>query len=160
MPCISCRKAGNLPADCGDANWVRCDANGGWWHEACVRAFHKSVPLPARGSSAWVCAVCVVGPSAKVGRIDIEYEGDEEPDDEAWDSVFDVEVPIRYGTDDHEALWSAVRASWSALRPAMFEKLWRTLLKIHSLVVESNGGNRYDIRTKLSLVHDDDDENE
>jgi len=41
MPCIACRKAGNLPADCGDGSWVRCDANGGWWHEACVRSWHQ-----------------------------------------------------------------------------------------------------------------------
>lgn len=47
-----------------------------------------------------------MGPSAKVGRIDDEYADDEEPGEEAWDSVFDVEVPIRYGTDDHEALWA------------------------------------------------------
>jgi hypothetical protein len=31
------------------------------------------------------------------------------------------------GTDDQEALWGAVRASWSALRAQMLEKLWGTL---------------------------------
>jgi hypothetical protein len=160
MPCIACRKAGNLPADCGDASWVRCDANGGWWHEACVRTFHQSVPLPARESSAWVCPVCVMGSSAKVGRIDDEYADDGELSDEAWASVFDVEVPIRYGTDDHDALWGAVRASWSALRPAMLEKLWRTLMRVCALVVESKGGNRYNIRSKLNRVLDEDDESE
>lgn len=160
MPCISCRKAGNLPADCGNGNWVRCDANGGWWHEACVLDFHLKVALPAKDYSAWVCPVCIAGSSAKVGRVDDEYEDDEEPGEEAWDSVFDVEVPIRYGTDDHNALWGAARASWSALRPAMLEKLWGTLQKIYRLVVESKGGNRYDIRSKLSRVHDEDDESE
>jgi len=160
MPCIVCRKAGNLPADCGNGKWVRCDANGGWWHEACVLSWHQKVKLPAKDYSAWVCAICTVGPSAKVGRIDSEYEDDEEPDDEAWDSVFDVDVPIRYGTDDHEALWGAVRASWSALRPQMLEKLWGTLQKIYKLVVESKGGNRYEIRSKLNRVHEDDDESE
>jgi hypothetical protein len=77
-----------------------------------------------------------------------------------WTSVFDVEVPIRYGTDDHDALWGAVRASWSALRRAMLEKLWGTLQKIYRLVVESKGGNRYDIRSKLSRVHEEADESE
>ena len=160
MPCIRCRKAGNLPADCGNGKWVRCDANGGWWHEACVLEWHQKVKLPAKDYSAWVCALCTVGPSAVVGRVDGEYEDDEEPDNEAWDSVFDVDVPIRYGTDDHEALWGAVRASWSALRPQMLEKLWGTLQKIYKLVVDSKGGNRYEIRSKLNRVHEDDDESE
>lgn len=101
-----------------------------------------------------------MGPSAKVGRIDDEYADDEEPGEEAWDSVFDVEVPIRYGTDDHEALWGAVRASWSALHPAMLDKLWRTLMRVYPLVVESKGGNRYDIRSKLNRVMDEDEESE
>jgi hypothetical protein len=74
--------------------------------------------------------------------------------------VFDVEVPIRYGTDDHDALWGAVRASWSAVRPAMLEKLYRTLQKVYGLVVQSKGGNRYDIRSKLKHVHAEDDESE
>jgi hypothetical protein len=160
MPCISCRKAGNLPADSGNGNWIRCDANGGWWHEACVLEFHQKVSLPVRDSSAWVCAVCHVGSSAVVGRVDGEYEDDEESDDEAWNSVFDVEVPIRYGTDDHDALWGAVRASWSAVRPAMLEKLYRTLRKVYGLVVQSKGGNRYDIRSKLNDVHAEDDDSE
>jgi hypothetical protein len=160
MPCIKCRKAGNLPADCGNGKWVRCDANGGWWHEACVLNWHQKVKLPAKDYSKWVCAICTVGPSAEVGRVDSEYEDDDEPDDEAWNSVFDVDVPIRYGTDDHEALWGAVRASWSALRPQMLEKLWGTLQKIYKLVVESKGGNRYEIRSALNRVHDEDDESE
>jgi hypothetical protein len=48
MQCISCEKAGNLPNDCGDGSWVRCDAIGGWWHVACVRAWHEVVSLLVR----------------------------------------------------------------------------------------------------------------
>lgn len=163
MPCISCKKAGNMPADCGDGSWVRCDANGGWWHEACVRAWHEVVSLPAKDSSAWVCALCRIGSSAQVGRIgndDDSDRDDEDEPDEAWNSVFDVEVPMRYGADDHAALWGTVRAAWADLRSDMIEKLCGTLQRIYGHVVEAKGGNRYDIRAKLSRVHGDDDNSE
>jgi len=87
-------------------------------------------------------------------------EDDEDAGEEAWSCVFDVEVPIRYGSDDHEALWGAARSAWSALRPTMIAKLCGTLQKIYGLVVDSKGGNRYDIRSKLSRVRDDDDSSE
>jgi hypothetical protein len=50
--------------------------------------------------------------------------------------------------------------AWSALRPTMLAMLCGTLQKIYGLVVDSKGGNRYDIRSKLSCVRDDDDNSE
>jgi hypothetical protein len=161
MPCIKCAKAGNLPADCGDGSWVRCDANGGWWHVACVRAWHEVVALPAKDSSAWVCALCRVGSSAQVGRGgDDDDEDDEDEAEEAWSSVFDVEVPMRYGLDDHEALWGTVRAAWADVGSQMIDKLCGTMQQIYGLVVEAKGGNRYDIRAKLRRALDEDDNSE
>lgn len=42
----------------------------------------------------------------------------------------------------------------------MLDKLWRTLMRVYPLVVESKGGNRYDIRSKLNRVMDEDEESE
>jgi hypothetical protein len=157
MPCISCSKAGNLPADDGNGLWIRCDANGGWWHEECVRKFHLAAPLPSNVASAWVCAICKVGSTADVARRAID---DEDDGDAAWDSVYDAEVPVRYGLDSSDALWGGVRVAWSALKSGMFEKLARTLRVVYDRVIECNGSNRYDIRRGPERAQPDDDEDD
>lgn len=96
MPCIVYRRPGDAPHESGDGSWVRCDARGGWWHVACVKDFNSTTPLPSANSS-FVCALCRVGSNAVLFDDSDIVDGQD-----AWCTVFDVDVPVRYGLDNED----------------------------------------------------------
>jgi transposase len=148
MPCIACGRAGNEPAENGDGSWVRCDANGGWWHRYCVQTWHKKAPLPKSDNSSFVCALCRMG--SNIVLTNVEDDVDERA---AWSSVFDVDVPVRYGLDSPEALWRSVNIAWEALEAFTLTKLSNTLQKVYKCIIQHEGRNDYDVRRSLQQAH-------
>jgi hypothetical protein len=148
MPCIACGRAGQEPAENGDGSWVRCDANGGWWHRYCVQTWHKKAPLPKSDNCSFVCALCRMG--SNVVLTNVEDDVDERA---AWSSVFDVDVPVRYGLDSVDALWRSVNIAWEALESYTLTKLSSTLQKVYKCIIQHEGRNDYDVRKSLQRAH-------
>jgi hypothetical protein len=148
MPCIACGRAGQEPAENGDGSWVRCDANGGWWHRYCVQTWHKKALLPKSDNSSFVCAICRMGSNFVLTNVD-----DDVDEGAAWSSVFDVDVPVRYGLDSPEALWRSVNIAWEALESYTLTKLSSTLQKVYKCIIQHEGRNDYDVRKSLQRAH-------
>jgi len=148
MPCIACGRAGQEPAENGDGSWVRCDANGGWWHRYCVQTWHKKALLPKSDTSSFVCAICRMGSNFVLTNVDEDVD-----EGAAWSSVFDVDVPVRYGLDSPEALWRSVNIAWEALESYTLTKLSSTLQKVYKCIIQHEGRNDYDVRKSLQRAH-------